>query len=219
VSSAISPPKDHPQHLLVEGRDDVMTIGSLLARCGVAWPGDDWHPYINAVGNDVEVLKTVPLALRASYRRLGVVVDADLSLTNRWAQAIAAFGHGGVRLPATPSQGGTIVDRVASTGPSRVGVWLMPDNSASGMLEDFVARLVPHGDPVWPIATESTSTAISAGAPLPPAHSSKGSIHAYLAWQDPSGMPFGTALTARILRHDAAIAQTFLKWLRDLFAD
>jgi hypothetical protein len=95
----------------------------------------------------------------------------------------------------------------------------MPDNSTAGMLEDFLALLVPVDDPIWPIASSSTAAAIAAGAPLPSAHASKGSLHAYLAWQDPSGMPFGTALTARVLRHDAEIAQDFLNWLRVLFAD
>lgn len=213
------PPKDHRHHLLVEGRNDVMAIGSLLASAGVTWPSEDWHPYINPVGNDVEVLATVPIALRASYTRLGVVVDADLSLAERWAQTVAAFQRGGVELPTTPTPGGTIVERLAGSGPSRVGVWLMPDNATAGMLEDFLAMLVPDGDPIWPLAEHSTSAAIAAGAPLPAAHSSKGSMHAYLAWQDPSGMPFGTALTAQVLRHDARIAQGFLKWLRDLFAN
>lgn len=218
MTPASVPPRDHRHHLLVEGRNDVMAIGSLLARGGVTWPSADWYPYINPVGSDTEVLATIPLALRASYARLGVVVDADLSLTDRWAQTVAAFRREDVELPAAPSLGGTIVDRPTGSGPRRVGVWLMPDNAAPGMLEDFLAMLVPEGDPIWPLAAESTSAAIVAGAPLPAAHATKGSMHTYLAWQDPSGMPFGTALTAHVLRHDAQIAQGFLKWLHDLFA-
>ena len=41
--------------------------------------------------------------------------------------------------------------------------------------------------------------------------------HTWLAWQETAGMPMGQAITARVLRHDCAIALTFVKWLQHLF--
>lgn len=57
------------------------------------------------------------------------------------------------------------------------------------------------------------------GAPLPEKDISKGAIYTWLAWRDPPGMPFGTALTARVLRHDAADAAAFVAWFHRLFVE
>ena len=36
----------------------------------------------------------------------------------------------------------------------RVGIWLMPNNKVPGELEEFVASMIPDGDPVWPLAKD-----------------------------------------------------------------
>ena len=48
-------------------------------------------------------------------------------------------------LPDKPEPSGTIIE-----GRLRIGIWLMPDNSSIGELEDFVGSMIPCGDPVWP---------------------------------------------------------------------
>lgn len=210
------PPKNHRHQLLVEGLDDVATIGALLQRHGVSWPSTKWQPFIHDRGGIDELLDSIPLFLKGSYDVVGVVVDADTSLADQWTRVRDRFAAQGVELPPRASAHGTVVE--ANVGQvRRVGVWIMPTNDTDGMLEDFLAMLVPPGDPVWPIAERATSDAMTAGAKLRPAHQSKGCIHAYLAWQERSGMPFGTALTAEVLRHDEAIAQRFVQWLRNLY--
>ena len=49
------------------------------------------------------------------------------------------------------------------------------------------------------------------------AHRPKALIHTWLAWQKKPGMPMGQAITAKALKHDSAIALTFIAWLRHLF--
>jgi len=214
--TAIKPPKDHHNQLLVEGRDDVMAIGSLLARFGLSWPDAPWHPFINDAGGIDELLKAIPVAVKGSYRRLGVVLDADISLDDRWVQIRDRLQSPTIGLPSSPDPDGTVI-HLQGSRLERVGIWLMPNNQSPGMLEDFLTSLVPPGDPVYPIAESSTDAALAAGAPLKGSHRTKGCIHSYLAWQDPSGMPFGTALTASVLLHDQDLGSRFVDWVRRLF--
>ena len=51
---------------------------------------------------------------------------------------------------ARPDRDGTII--LETEDLPRVGVWLMPDNESAGELEDFVARMIPGDDPVWPLS-------------------------------------------------------------------
>jgi len=106
---------------------------------------------------------------------------------------------------------------VFTTDRGRAGRWLMPDNKNPGILEDFLATLVPDGDPCWTHAREATAEARRIGAPLLEQHSAKGHLYAWLAWQDPPGMPFGTALTAKCLSHESPVARDFVAWFKRVF--
>jgi hypothetical protein len=95
----------------------------------------------------------------------------------------------------------------------------MPDNREPGILEDFLAKLVPEGDTCWLHAQQSTTRARELGAPLAGKDLSKGTIHAWLSWQEQPGLPFGQALTRRVLRHDSPDALDFVAWFRRLFVE
>jgi hypothetical protein len=99
----------------------------------------------------------------------------------------------------------------------RVGVWLMPDNREPGILEHFLAKLIPDGDGCWPHAEAATARARELGAPLAAKDAMKGILYTWLAWREEPGLPFGTALTARVLRHDSAEALAFVAWFNKLF--
>ena len=43
-----------------------------------------------------------------------------------------------------------VMNGAIMAGQPSIGVWLMPDNQSTGELEDFVAQMIPPGDPVWP---------------------------------------------------------------------
>ena len=101
----------------------------------------------------------------------------------------------------------------------RLGVWLMPDNRRGGMLEDFLAKLVPSGDACWAHADTSTGQARNLGAPLAPVHHAKGVLHTWLAWRAVPGLPFGIALNSQVLGHDSLEALAFVRWFNRLFVD
>lgn len=209
-----------PTRLFVEGPDDKWTVVNLLQRHGFDF-GDQRGrgaqaglPLIDDCGGVDPLLKAISTAVR-TFPRIGVVLDADHPPVERWAQLRGRLAHADVALPDTPTPGGAIVP--GHRADWKLGVWVMPDNASHGMLEDFLAQLVPKQDPCWTHAVAATEEARRLGAPLSPLHVAKGAMHAWLAWQDPSGQPFGMALRARALCHDAAPALMFVDWFARLF--
>jgi len=209
------PAQTSPFRLLVEGPDDLHSITELLQHHGYDW-NSPFTPYVHDSRGIDPLFAALPPALK-TYVRLGVVIDADLSASNRWARMEAILKAGGIAAPTGPSEHGLVLSLPGTARLERFGIWIMPDNKAAGVLEDFLARLVPAGDPCWQHAEGSTKQARILGAPLKPNDHTKGAMHAWLAWQDPPGRPFGTALNARILGHDSPEALDFVDWFKRLF--
>jgi hypothetical protein len=214
------PPKNSPYRLLVEGPDDQHAVTHLMKRHGFDW--DDarlTRPFIESSKGVSELLDSTRRSTDAkSYSRLGLVIDADLKIAQRWAQVQGCFSHLGIQLPDAPEVGGTVVE-VQQPGLklTRLGFWLMPDNQQPGILEDFLSKLVPAGDPCWAYADEVTTQARTLGGRLAEKDHAKGRIHTWLAWQHNPGLPFGTALTAHVLGHDSPEATRFVAWFQRLF--
>lgn len=153
---------------------------------------------------------------------LGIVVDANKNLPTRW-QALRDRLQDRDRLqarvysavPAAPPAGGWVS---AEPDLPRVGIWLMPDNTLPDMLEDFAVRPIPAQDVLLPRAELVLREIESADMRrYSPAQRPQALIHTWLAWQEMSGQPMGTAITARSLLHDAPLALAFVAWLRRLF--
>lgn len=201
--------------LMVEGKDDLHVVAALCKRYEV--------PELFRIrGHDgVEaMLQAFPERLDESDRqRLGIVIDADpdVGVARRWASVTAHLqqrDYPGV--PRRPDRDGTIL---GSPGPFLpvVGIWLMPDNDASGTLEHFLRFLVPEGDRLLPRAEAAVRRLPLADRRFSPAHRTKAELHTWLAWQENPGVPFGTAITARYLDAGVPQAQAFVDWLRRLF--
>ncbi len=206
---------DRPHRLIVEGRDDKWSIIQLTARHGWDWESPSPHyPWIEDAKGDTGVLESLPVALR-SYRRVGIVLDADIAPGNRWQSVCDRVAGFGFTLDSRPDPDGTVAE--AADG-RRVGVWHMPDNQSPGKLEDFLAVLVPAGDPCWSWSEESTERARQLGAKFPPSDFIKARIHAWLAWQKEPGLPFGTAIQSAAFAHDVQAARQFVAWMDRLFA-
>lgn len=205
--------------LYVEGSDDCHTIIHLLKRHGYLRGGQPREVELEAAGSDEFVLEKMRLELPfATNRTLGFVLDVDEDLSARWAQVTGILRRLGVRkLPRLPPPGGLIVD--VAEYKARAGVWLMPDNRTEpGRLEDFIAALVPAGDPLLPHARNSTEEARSRhGAKFSAADTGKAVLHTWLAWQAEPGRPYGTAITAQFFDHDGPTAMSFLAWIRKLY--
>ncbi len=202
--------------LIVEGRDDMHSIIGLTKRHGWNWDTPQAHvPYIQNAEGVEQALAAIAVTVR-SYKRVGIVLDADLSLAFRWDAVRNQLKEFDFDFPTTPTSEGTILQ----SAQKRVGIWLMPNNQGVGKLEDFLAALIPQGDKTWSWAKESTLAARDEhAAGFSENDSIKAQIHTWLAWQANPGNPFGTALTANVFAHDAAVAVAFVAWMSRLFKE
>ena len=148
-----------------------------------------------------------------------VIIDRDdpkrmAGQKDRWrsvADRLVAAGYAVTDLPAD----GLIVTHPSTLDRPTVGVWVMPNNEATGMLEDFAALLVPDGDRLLDHARRVVSA-------LPErrfaaAHQAKAEIHTFLAWQADPGKALGQAIRDSVLSRDTKTGQAFANWLRRLF--
>ena len=129
----------------MEGPDDKHVVQHLYRKAF------DAEPPFNVIEKEgYERLRDANGAeLKAPGRRaVGIVVDANDDPRARWTAVTdrlrSALKHDGIEDP-TPR--GMIVE-----SEPRVGVWLWPDNASGGEVEDFVTKMIPDDDPVWPLS-------------------------------------------------------------------
>jgi len=202
------------RYLLVEGKDDEHVFYHLLKHHQIP----ECFEIKNKEGID-NLLDTLPTELkRSNLERLGIVVDANTDVAVRWTNLrsiLASAGHGDV--PANPDPSGTIVVLEQPERTLTVGIWFMPNNTLPGMLEDFVAFLVPPDDPLWGYAEDCLRGISEQHRRFPAAHQPKAHIHTWLAWQEEPGTPMGLAITKHYLNADTPHAHQLMNWIRRLF--
>jgi len=206
---------DEKRILLVEGKDDQHVVYAI--RKSHAIPAEAFK--VEPLEGDGNLLDAIPGKIKEpNVTRLAVVLDADeKGIDHRWDQLKQRLGQtfSPVALPKHPSPDGTHC--FIPDGPF-FSVWLMPDNRQPGMLEDFLAFLIPDGDELLPRVD-----GFLAGLPRPrrfqDVHLPKARLHCWLALQDEPGRPFGTAITARYLHADREVVQPFVQWLRKALVD
>lgn len=215
-----------PGYVLVEGKNDKHVIQNLCRRHSLAVlvqePDEGSKPRLD-VGEEDAASGLARLLFRVTARLkepslepIGVVLDADLDLLERWQSLRGRLmANGYLAIPEVPDPAGWIS---AEPNLRRVGVWLMPDNQQPGILEDFVATLIPVADPLRPKAVAVLSEIEQEQLNRYPAgQQAKALIHTWLAWQEIPGQPMGLAITVRALGHDSPTALAFVDWLRRLF--
>jgi hypothetical protein len=201
------------RRLLVEGKDDQHVVWNLCE--------------VHAVPKAFEVresegidplLDVLAVQLKGSdVERVGVVADADAEIASRWvsiATVLRRHGYDGV--PDEPRGPGTIIEQA---GKPRVGVWLMPDNTTAGMLEDFVMALIPADDSLLRRAQAAVDGIPGVERRFTAVHRSKAVVHTWLAWQEYPGSPMGQAIGKGDLDAHAPAAGRFIAWLRRLMLD
>ena len=202
--------------LLVEGGDDEHVLKHLCSYHSIPHLDE-----IKQLGGDRELLSTIPVQLKASNEEgdvVGVVMDADTNVSARWQSIRYRFleaGYPEVIVPDQPDPAGTILESPSGTILPRAGIWIMPDNTTTGILENFLEFLVPQPDLLFDHAINSVDS-------IPAQRFSKldkpkAVMHTWLAWQKEPGQPYGTAITSRFLDASLPQADLLVSWLRRLF--
>lgn len=194
--------------LRVEGKDDQMAIGHLLVQHGYS---ESIFKRIKEVGSKEKLLDAIIISVPAGTgTSLGTIVDANSNLDGTWRSVASRLASVGIAAPpAIPRDGFVGVSKDYRT---RVGVWIMPDNRRSGALEDYLQDLIWKGDGLLTHAQVSTETAKKLGAGFAEKDAKKAVLHAWLAWQQRPGCPYGTAIKAHYLKADSHAARQFASW-------
>ena len=203
--------EDKLNYVLVEGPDDAQVFFHLFRYYGV-----ETQITIQQKAGIDTLLEALEVELkRRAETRLGIVVDADTDIAIRWQSLRHRLIEAGyTAVPLHPASGGTILKQ---EGRPMVGLWLMPDNTIPGMLEDFISLLIPSGDILWPMAQDSVQQVIAKDRRFPQTQEMKANMHTWLAWQEEPGKPMGQAITKRYLDAAAPHAQHLMDWIRRLF--
>lgn len=209
--------RTYPRVLVVEGKDELRVLPELLELTGIRWPKGNEPVRIeeqDGIGN-ILAPGFIETTLKASgVTAVGIVVDANGDPARRWerlrARLVASYPDFPAELPAT----GTV--HVIADKP-RIGVWVMPDNVRTGMLETLLLAL-RVGDPaLHDHARDATNHARTLGAPFRDNHREKAELHAWLAWQDPPGRQLHEAVRARHLLPAPSVTDLFVGWFRQLY--
>ncbi len=193
--------------LLVEGPDDEHVVRHLSIR----HEGMPQFCILQKEGIE-NLLDFMGLEILEPGRRaVGILVDANEDLTARWSAVANRLREEHIEVPDGPETGGSIVD-----GSPRIGIWLMPDNSSPGELEDFVSEMIPADDPVWPLAQDYIDGIPREDRKFTEKKIQRAKLHAWLSTrEDPR--PMGVAIRTGDLRVDGKLSTTFADWLRKLF--
>lgn len=210
----------HPNVLLVEGKDDARVIPELMEANGIDW-GTRNNPtvYIREYDGypnlaDSDVIATELQASRLSA--LGIAIDADDNPVGRWQSIRNASLKSIPDLPEDLPESGLI--HTTANG-IQFGIWMMPDNKMRGMLETFLAYLIPDThEELWQFAREVAREAKSKGARFADTHSDKANIYTWLAWQKPPGRQLHQAIKERILNPKHPNSQRFVNWFKALYS-
>lgn len=192
--------------LLVEGADDRHVVHHLCKRLKM--------PAFSI--RDTTGFPALKQAIRPEIKvsgrvALGILADANDDPDQRWNDIADQVRKEGFEPPPQMTPAGAVF----GTRP-RVGIWLMPDNVSRGELEDFIAQLIPEGDPVWPRAQkyiEDISTERKFAKKI-----LRAQVHAWLATRCKPGR-MGAAIQAGDLDVTVPLAMRFANWLRRLFPD
>ena len=195
-----------PKVLLVEGVNDKHVVRNLGQRLAPALTFDCLEK-----GGIDNLLKAIPLEIKVPGRQaVGIVADANEDIHARFQAIADKLSAAGVSPPDSLGGEGTIID-----GEPRIGLWLMPDNSSPGELEDFIIKLLPEDDPIWPRANEYID-----GIPLNEREfrehkAMRAKLYAWLATRK-APQQMGAAIGTGSLVAGPP-AERFANWLRRLF--
>lgn len=199
--------------LVVEGPDDKHVVYALVTR-------HNFKPEfkVQDEGGYETLFERLSPRLKpgSDLERFGIVVDADTDVLARWQSLRGVLNKAGyANLPANPDPAGTVVDQEFMP---RLGIWIMPNNELPGMLEDYMAFLVPANDGLLGRARQCLEAIPEEERRFAEVHRHKALIHTWLAWQEDPGTPLGQAITKRYFDPETPHATAFVAWLSRLFA-
>lgn len=198
------------QFLLVEGKDDEHVIYALCEKFEVP----ETFQVIDSKGIE-NLFSQIPVRLKSEINSLGIIIDADSDIKSRYIRLKQIFEPIGFNLPEDMPKNGLIISNQEEI---KIGIWIMPNNQISGMLEDFISFLVSDDDKLMPIVDETLNKIENDTLnKYKQIHKSKARINTWLAWQEDPGTPMGLSITKKYLTTEKETCMILINWLNNLF--
>jgi hypothetical protein len=205
------------KRLIVEGEQDKRVIPYLMEANGIAWLRGKEPVDIQSYGGDslINAYRISARLKETGLTHLGLILDADDDAYTRWQSIRNACL---LSIPDIPEQIPATGLIMNTQDDKKFGIWIMPDNVLRGMLETFLAYLVPdESEPLWQYAQEVVAAAKAQGAKFINSHIDKAYIYSWLAWQNPPGRQLHNAIEEKILDPQHPKAQVFVNWFKGLY--
>lgn len=204
--------KKSPQQIWVEGPDDLHVVAALWKEVQSQEPREKF--FLRDAEGYTNLRKILPTILTPdNLGPIGIVVDADQNLDDRWNSIRDRVQEIGYQLPSEVQAEGVIVDHESLP---KVGIWIWPDNQNEGILEDFLHQIIKSEDELIP-EVHAVLEKIKGKERFTAVKRPKALIHTWLAWQEEPGYPFGKAITSHYLDLDHSLCPRFVAWLDRLF--
>lgn len=213
--------------LLVEGEADRGFFEALSKRLKIQLDVQICTP--KSVG-EYDSKQGVFRALKSTYlqqlndgqiERLAVVLDADsvafggLGFTQTLAQLTAVLNPFGFKQDSAASPG---LSFTHSNGLHPFGAWVMPNNAADGMLEDWVKACIAPSELALLGHAQSSIGGIPCGPKFKPVHQTKAEVATWLAWQTkPEHGLYRAAEEVGLLDDKAQPFVDLCAWLMQIF--
>ncbi len=201
--------------LLVEGQIDKLIVQSII-NLNQPMPEICVRPS-RGIGNLIKNIKNIIKA--EDTKAVGIMVDANSDLIERWNSITCQIRSAGINLsseinlPDNPDPRGVIIK-----GTPRVGVWMMPDNKTPGEIEDFIAKLIPHSDPIWPKSQRYIDSISEEHRRFSSAKITKAKTYAWVSTRKRPGL-IDSAINSQDLDLTGETYKNFVAWLRELFRE
>lgn len=214
----------NPYRLLVEGAEDKRVIPELVEKHGITWEPSPKQYYVEIedCGGIDNILKDSFILTRfkrSDLQSLGIIIDADGLSDNHPTRVPDILAQCKKIIPdfewALNANGIVATDQSGK----RLGLWVMPDNTNPGMLENLLLSLPPANQMALVEHAQAATRSAKAdhNAPYSAVHEHKAIIHTWLAWQNPPGRQLHQAIQENLLQPHSPIADAFVDWFRRLF--
>lgn len=200
------------QRILVEGPSDLYAISALWKR---HLAPDILPPEITICHGYTQIPDILDTVLKSSISTIAIVVDADNDATAKFQKYLQCFQKNNIdiNLHTQDIKNGIFKE----INGKKYGIWIMPDNTNSGMLETFHKTMIPDNDELsLEVSSVLSNIEKKRIHKYSKAHKDKAFMATWLAWQENPGIALGEAITQRILDTDGTLAQKFLQWLKSL---
>lgn len=208
-----------PKNILyVEGVNDLFFIAGICDSFGI--PCDkrpkDVEIFNNNSGSDTQAIEAFKTAIKPGGSNIiGLVVDADENFDARRASLNDIL----TKKQYTQTDKENIFECKSDIDMPKVGVWIMPNNSSKGRVEDFFREIVCVNkellDDAQKIVYEIENKEYE--QKFIPNHRQKAIIHTWLAWHNEPGGSMGLAVRKKMIDEKDELCLKFVNWLKNLY--